>query len=806
MSRPECSVFRRQTAGAGAPGSGERGSRQGRRGCRARRLQPAAWLLIMAAALLLAAAVGFAAPTQKSGRIAGFVVDSADKTPIPQANLLLENTTIGAVSAKNGFFRIESVPPGTYRLIVTMLGYRKLAINDIVVKAGELRAIRVALKRQAIDMGNVQVQAKREAHSFDYDKSVAGHEIITPRFTARRPGALEDAYRALNAIPGVTTRSDWNTQLYIRGGSPDQNLVLYDGIEITTPSRLFIALGGGISLVNPDINQAIDLEPAGFDASHGGKSSALMQIANREGRRDRTAVSASLAMVTARAVAEGPIGRRRGSWLIAGRRSFYDLLANTLDSKDYIFPFYYDLHAKAAYDLTRSSRLTAFYTGLGEGARMHNVESEQLDLVNAGRGHIAGLRFNTILSPRLMINAQLGYYRDHNDVQMFDTYNARYRVDLTYQIERRSARGEVVYTPRPGVTLKGGGQYANHQTSLDWNLNWRNSLDLPDSIRLGMHSQDAGAFLHLRLQPASWLEWSGGLRYDHSTLYGESHTHPRMRLLFFPKRPLNLWFSYGTYSQFPDFMTVIGRGEPLDISHNLASLTAEEANHRILGLLWEANAATQLKVELYEKEMEKLLVNPVEGSFIPANSGRGIARGVELTLQHPRREKGRFGWWVNLALAEAKYRRFAGDRWRYFDYDQRLQAGTGGEWRLRRNWQLSLSGYYSTGFPNTPIAAIQRDVTAPRDPLINYTIINRAENSARYPDYWRCDLRLSYLKQRPGYTFSAYLDLINVFNRRNVYMYDWRYFKSGDESDGYIRRSTIYMMPFLPSFGITIAF
>lgn len=808
MIKPECTTLRRRLASFGLTGGKlPRGPwrRQGHsRWPRTRRIRLAIWLLLVSALLLTTGTLRAAAP--KSGRIAGFVVDSADKTPIPQANLLLENTTIGAVSAKNGFFRIEGVPPGTYRLIVTMLGYRKLVINDIVVKAGELRAIRVALKRQAIDMGNVQVQAKREAHVFDYEKSVAGHEIITPRFTARRPGALEDAYRALNAIPGVTSRSDWNTQLYIRGGSPDQNLVLYDGIEITTPSRLFVALGGGISLVNPDINQAIDLEPAGFDASHGGKSSALMQIANREGRRDRTAVSVSLAMVTARAVAEGPIGRRRGSWLIAGRRSFYDLLANTLDSKDYIFPFYYDLHAKAAYDLTRNSRLTAFYTGLGEGARMYNVESEQLDLLNAGRGHVAGLRFNTILSPRTMMNLQLGYYRDHNDVQMFDTYNARYHVDLAYQIERRSVRGEVVYAPRPWFTLKGGGQLASHQTNLNWSLNWRNSLDLPDSIRFVMKSQDAGAFIQLRLQPARWLEWNTGLRYDNSTLYGESHAHPRMRLLLFPKQPLNVWFSYGTYSQFPDFMTVIGRGEPLDISHNLASLTAELANHRILGLLWEADAAVQLKMELYEKEMEKLLVNPVEGLFNPANSGRGIARGIELTLQRPRREGERFGWWANLALAEARYKRYASDSWRYFDYDQRLQAGAGGEWRLRRNWQFSLVGHYSTGFPTTPIAAIQRDVTAPRDPLMNYTIINRAENSARYPDYWRCDLRLSYLKQKPGYTFSAYLDLINLFNRRNVYMYDWRYFKSGDDSDGYIRRSTIYMMPFLPSFGITIAF
>ncbi|HPM59516.1 MAG TPA: hypothetical protein PLN72_08050, partial [bacterium] len=90
--------------------------------------------------------------------------------------------------------------------------------------------------------------------------------------------------------------------------------------------------------------------------------------------------------------------------------------------------------------------------------------------------------------------------------------------------------------------------------------------------------------------------------------------------------------------------------------------------------------------------------------------------------------------------------------------------------------------------------------------LYNYAIINKAHNSARYPYYLRCDVRLGYLRESRGRTFSAYLDLINVLNRKNLYLYDWRYEKSSDESDGYVRRSVIYMMPFLPSFGVSFSF
>jgi hypothetical protein len=764
--------------------------------------------LLITLLILLMISNGSLAAGKSYGRVAGFVVDAANKSPIPHANVMLDNTTLGTVSGKNGYFNIDHIPQGSYQLVVTMLGYRKMIVKSVVVEANKVRAVRVGLNRQTIDMGKVQVQAKRETQAFEYEKSIAGHEIISPRFIARRPGALEDAYRALNVLPGVTARSDLNTQLYIRGGSPDQNLILYDGIEITTPGRLFIIMGGGISLVNPDIIQGIDLEPGGFDASHGDKTSALMQIVNREGRRDKVSINTSLSMITARAVAEGPIGKARGSWLIAGRRSFYDLLANQFYEKDYIFPYYYDLHAKTAYDVARNSRLTAFYTYLGEGAKMLNVESEQLDLLNSGVGHIAGLHFNSLLSSRVMINALLGYYDDRNDIQMFDTYNARYHASLTYRIQRRTAKAEVTYNPQPWLGLKSGVQINNHNTDLDGEIQWRNEMPLLDfdSIRVVIRSEDLGAFTQLRVLPRQWLEWNAGVRYDYSSLYNEYLWHPRTKLLFFPKKPVNFWLSYGTYSQYPDIMTVIGRGEPLDIGRNSENIGAEWAEHRIIGLQWAPTPKSLFKVELYQKQMKDLLVNPYELIFIPENSGTGAANGVEVSFQRSRQPNERFGWWANAALAEAKYKRFDADEWRYFDYDQRFQASAGAEWRISKRWQCSLLGHYSTGFPFTPILAIQRDVEAPRDPLYNYAIINAADNSARYPYYLRCDLRLSYLHEAPGHTFSAYLDLINVLNRRNYYMYDWRYEKSEDASDGYVRRSVIYMMPFLPSFGVSLAF
>ncbi len=757
------------------------------------------WLVLLALAFVAGA------EQKPTGRVTGMVMDAVNNAPLPGANVLLEGTTLGAVTRTNGVFNIDRVPPGTYRIIATLLGYRKMVINGVTVSTGQPQVVRIRLNRQTINMGNVQVRAKRETQSFDYEKAIAGHEIITPKFVARRAGALEDAYRAIAILPGVVTRSDLNTQLYIRGGSPDQNLILYDGLEITTPSRLFIMMGGGISLVNPDIIQGIDLEPAGFDVSQGGKVSALLQIANREGKRERPAIGLSIAMLTTRAVAEGVIGRNRGSWIIAGRRSFYDIVANQFYKQDYIFPFYYDFHAKVAYDLKRTTRLTAFYTHLGEGAKMMDVEQEQLDLLNAGKGHIGGLRLASLLTPRFSLIALLGYYHDDNDVQVYDTYNYRYHAQLNYTIRRSTAKVDMMYTPKSWLAFKFGGQSLQHQTDLLWDLQWRNALDLPDSIRFTSSSTDNSAYVQMRLRSMPWWEWTAGVRYDHSRLYGESHWHPRTRLLYNPQGPVSAWVSYGTYSQYPDFLTVIGRGEPLDISANADAIGAERARHYIAGLLWATDSNHHFKLELYRKELDHLLVNPNDELFVPENSGTGRAQGVELSFQRLRQSRDRFGYWINFALAEAQYKRFASDAWRYFDYDQPFQASSGGEWRLSRRWQVSGLCQYGSGFPYTPVLALQRDLSADSGSLEGWRVVKGAKNSARYDPYMRLDVRISYLYESPRRTFSAYVDLINILNRKNIYMYDWR-FESSNGNGGYARRSVVYMLPFLPSFGVTVTF
>jgi len=755
--------------------------------------------------LLLAPLPGTGAETIERGSIAGTVRDAADNAPLRYVNLFLRGTLIGSSTDAEGFYHIQQIEPGTYDLMVMMMGYRTLLVRNVRVYPGALRPLNLKLRRQVLELGGVKVTADRATQLVQGERSLAGHEIITPREVMQQVGALEDAYRAMVSLPSVVSRNDLNTQLFIRGGGPDQNLVLFDGIEIVNPSRLFVVMGGGISLVNPDIIQSIDLAPGGFEVNYGNKMSALLRINTREGRRDRVSVRSSAALVTARAVAEGPLARGRGSWLIAGRRSYYDIIANNLSSKNVVYPFYYDIHGRAAYDLSVNCKLNAFYTHLGEGAQLYDYESEELDLLNRGGGHIFGLRLNAILTPRLAFSGILGYYSDENDLKIYDTENYSFFAKLNYRLHRTHARTDLHFYPVNWLRFRTGAQFYFNTTDLNWNMEWRNYVDLPDRLSLDSQSIHHGVYWQARLRPGDWLELTAGLRYDYSEWYRQANFSPRAKLILGPLPGLTLWLSSGRFSQYPDLFTIIGRGEPLDITRQPAQLGAERAWHNIFGGAWRVDSGIELQIEVYDKVFDQLLVPEGDGEYVACNCGVGEASGFELTLRSPR--IGPSSCWLSYARSEARYRRSRAEPWIYFDYDQRHQFAAGGELALGRHWKWSAAWHYGSGFPHTPVQSIVRDEGATSGPFDGWRVVKAPKNSSRYPAYSRLDLRLAYQMGGQNHSLSAYIEFLNVLNHKNVYLYEWDFYSSGGE-EGVVtgRRTTIHMIPFVPSFGISIEF
>ncbi|MFN6135870.1 MAG: TonB-dependent receptor, partial [Bacteroidota bacterium] len=251
------------------------------------------------------------------GTISGFVEASVTKEPLIGATISVMGLKAGAYTNKSGYFSISNVPAGEQTVVVSYVGYLRKEISVNVPRGGGAK-LRVALMPDTTRGRELTVTAER-----DEDKrqiSISRVNIPIEQLSQLRIGGEADIFRALQMLPGVLTSSQISSGLFIRGGSPDQNLVLLDGMTIYNPTHLF----GFISAFNSDAIKDVDLIKGGFPAEFGGRMSAVLNITQKDGNRDHVEGLLGLGLISSRASIQGPLGN--GSFFIGGRRTYLELI------------------------------------------------------------------------------------------------------------------------------------------------------------------------------------------------------------------------------------------------------------------------------------------------------------------------------------------------------------------------------------------------------------------------------------------------------------------------------------------------
>ena len=199
--------------------------------------------------------------------------------------------------------------------------------------------------------------------------------MLAPAAVQRVAGAGDNVFHALQTLPGVNATEDWGSRLSVRGGGPDQNLTVMDGVEIHNPYRLF----GITSAFNPEIVDRFELTAGGFGAKYGDRLSSLLLVDNRQGTTTRRlAGSATSSFTDSNVVLEGKLpGRASGSWLVTGRRTYYDLIAERIAKMD--FPGFQDVQAKGVWDPKPGHRLTLFVLRSRESADIKEEDEDPDD-------------------------------------------------------------------------------------------------------------------------------------------------------------------------------------------------------------------------------------------------------------------------------------------------------------------------------------------------------------------------------------------------------------------------------------------
>ena len=780
---------------------------------------------VVTPALLCAAALRLSgqAPAATTGAIGGRVVAQSDSatSSVGQPILGATVTVLGAaprvaITDSAGAFLLVDIPAGQTTLRIRRLGYRTLD-RRVVVPPNDTLRLELRLEAEAQQLTPVHtVATPTEIESFTAKPNVA--TIAMPaRLIAGVPSIGEpDVIRIVQLLPGVMARNDFNTGLNVRGGASDQNLVLLDGIPIYNPFHM----GGLFSTFMDATVGGIELMTGAFPARYDGRLSSVLDVRSADDTRPGVHATADVSVLATSAQLGGALGGNgRGSWSLAGRRTYADAVAAAF-SNDH-FPYHFrDFHGHADYLLPHEWRLGV--TGyLGRDALDLNLATAIGDstVSSAGEGTwkygwgntVVGASLDHDFSAPAMWGWLLGGSTSFEQRLSASGFDAKLDVAQGTQVQSSNVRDVRV---TGSLTARG----ATNERSLGWEV-------VGTHVRYGSGSPQMGiSDFDIVQDPVSYAAWigdlwrptarwlvEGGLRGERLT-GGEgardwSALSPRLSLKYFVTPEVALSAAAGRVTQ--TMHSMAGDGPLRFFEVWLASdqyIPVETAWHYVLGVERRVESSS-IRLEGYVKDYDRVLDANV--SEDPSQRGdefivaTGRAYGVDVLARWTPRS-GPTGW-LAYSYGVAMHEQ-GGVRWAPGN-DRRHDLNLVGTWQLKR-YRVGARFGYATGTPYTPI--VGQMLRRWYDPstgqwdtgitTLNLEPLGGAKNSARYPPTQRLDLDISREMRYRGSTLSPYLSVVNAYNAHNVFVYVYDY------STDHPTRRAYTQFPILPSVGVRVAF
>lgn len=726
------------------------------------------------------------------GTINGFVRDAANGESIPYVNVTIKNTLLGAATGNLGYYVINHVPPGEYTLVYSMMGFAKVE-DTLRVHAGAAVKHDVLLKANVIEMESIVKTAERER----FEREV---EVSTNTLSARQLNSLPmlaeaDVFRTLRLLPGVVSRNDFSSQLYVRGGSPDQNLVLLDGVTVYNPFHLL----GLFSMFNTDAIKEVEFMTGGFPAEYGGRLSSVLSITNNEGNSKEFQGKANISMLSAKTTLQGPIPR--GSYLISARRTYFDQI---FKGTKYDFPYYfYDFQGKVNFNLNENHRLTlsGFYGDdkLNYELQPNNEDEEfQVNIDWLWGNRTTSLKWRWLMHPNLFSEVLLTRSKFKLDLNLDLVSTNAAALAILNGIRDYSVDANFNYFGLKGHGVKFGAKLSR----LDFVYSF--SIDRTQLFDYHTKPSLAAFYLQDQWQLSEKLSTKIGVRLENYSLGKRMTFSPRLGLKYQLLPNLALKGSVGLYHQF--MTTAASDNQNFNFIDLWFPLTEQyrplSAMHYVAGFEWWLPWDLILTNEFYYKSMNNLLELNENGDFADPNDdyfiGDGYAAGFETLLK---KSVGRFSGWLGYSYAVTK--RHINNITYYPKHDRRHNLNVVLNYDLGRDWKFGFVFTYGSGTPYTPVLGKYANYTWDfHYNEANYEIYNRigAKNSVRYPAYHRMDVSIRKKFELLGVVNYPYLQIVNVYNRKNVLLYFW------DHDANPSKSVSVPMFPLLPTIGIDFEF
>ncbi|MFT2009155.1 TonB-dependent receptor [Pontibacter sp. 13R65] len=751
--------------------------------------------------------------------ISGYVTDAASGEALIGATIQELASKKGVTSNQYGFYSL-TLPAGEAMVAVSYIGYQTRLLPLQLHHTDTTLAL--ALTPSSSNVQEVTVTAQ-----IGQQLAPTGLTSIPIQQLKNVPTILgePDIIKALTLTPGVSIGNEATTGLLVRGGGPDQNLVLLDEATVYNASHLF----GFVSIFNPDALNKVDLYKGGFPARFGGRLSSVLDMTMKEGNNKELKSEASIGLISSRFNIEGPIGSENTSFMFSGRASYLSLFmllsylnyqaGNRRSYNNYLL---YDVNGKVNHRFKDGSRLfLSVYNG-DDSWRSRERSSLDEDIFKLGWGNTtATARYSRVLNPKLFYRSVLTYSQYRNGLTAKNKSSTTEFGGITSSFETQSAirdwtmRHGLDYFITPNHQLKFGLETTQHafQTNA-----MAIDVDTLTGVERPINTWEHAVYIEDEAQPFTWLKLNAGLRGSAFQVEGKTYSslEPRLSVNFLLPHEFAIKGAYSQMRQYLHLLTTSGISLTNDIWVPATRSVAPQSARQVSAGISKSfpKLRTEVSVEAYHKTMTNLIdyrqgFNLLYSAFNSRwqdeieTGGTGEAYGLEFFLN---RTEGRFTGWLAYTLAWSN-RRFSSinnNQWYPANFDRRHVVSFSGNYKISSAWSLSANWMYMSGLPATLPVAVQEDTWGGK------TLVYTGRNNGRMPAYHRLDVGAAYtLQTKRGRTATWNFGVYNAYNQVNPFYlefkgkYDYSSGKSEFVGNRLVMRS---LFPLIPSVNYTLRF
>ena len=718
----------------------------------------------------------------QTSSIHGVVTDSLTRQRIPSANVSILNTARGSSTNTVGFYLIPKLPPGSYELEASVMGYIKVT-KRVTVRSDQSLELNFELPPTEIEVQGVLVNAPRKR--LDLEMSTSVHVIQKQELKAIPVAAQQDLLQSLKILPGIVSTSDVSSRFYVRGGAGDQNLFLFDGIRIYYP---FHALGI-FSSFNPNVVDNVNVYTGAFPPGLGGRLSSVIDVHTRDGRADKLSGQANINLLSAEASIEGP-AFGKASWLINARKSLSTNTFSRIVGRDIPVSFY-DATVKFS---TQPGGVRKFdVTFLSSGDRLRSASPDEPDY--SWRNNGFSISGSTLPGEQLFVEWLIfgSAYSAERDAK-----TSKVITPAATSVKHYGLRTAATVYTSPEALYYFGFEFGVPSVS----YTYVNTFGLPQDL--------SSTFV----EPLAWarylarfgdLEVDGGVHIEVGSLLagGEfaREVQPRINLSYLL---FGTWRTKLSLGRFTQRMLTVGNEDDvisifdawIRVPENVPS---EQADHYVLALAGNMTEQASLNLEAYYKNYGSLVVynrDKIDAADPDYVQGTGKSYGLELMLRSKIDWVDLYGAY-SLSWAEVNNQGFI----YHPRYDRRHHLNLMAIARPAKGLSVSLRWEFGSGFPFSQTVGYFDQLTlgsaVPGEFELEtgspYLMIG-AKNAARLPAYHRLDAGVAYDVTLFGFDISLGIDVLNMYDNKNFFYFDRRI---GQRID---------MLPFFPSAALTVKY